>query len=93
MANQTDFNVMTDDDLYLFNEGKHYRLYDKLGAHLLTRGGHQGTYFAVWAPNAEYVSVIGNFNEWNKASHALAPRGQSGVWEGYFPEARRGTLY
>ncbi len=57
-----DVSLLTDDDLYLFNEGNHYRLYEKLGAHVVTRDGVEGTYFAVWAPDAENVSVIGDFN-------------------------------
>jgi 1,4-alpha-glucan branching enzyme len=86
-------SLLTDDDLHLFNEGKHFRLYDKLGAHTMTRGSDRGTYFAVWAPNAERVSAIGNFNGWNKTSHPLSPRGQSGIWEGFFPDLGKGTLY
>ena len=91
--NQPTVSLLTDDDVYLFNEGKHYRLYDKLGAHGIANAGGGGTYFAVWAPNAERVSIIGNFNGWDKASHALNPRGQSGIWEGFFPNTPRGTLY
>ena len=91
--NQPAVSLLTDDDVYLFNEGKHFRLYDKLGAHTVTHGSERGTYFAVWAPNAERVSVIGNFNGWNKASHALHPRGQSGIWEGFFTDATKETLY
>jgi 1,4-alpha-glucan branching enzyme len=64
-VNKLPISLLTDDDLYLFNEGKHFRLYDKLGAHIVTHGSDRGTYFAVWAPNAEHVSVIGNFNGWN----------------------------
>jgi 1,4-alpha-glucan branching enzyme len=92
-VNKLPMSLLTDDDLYLFNEGKHFRLYDKLGAHTVTHGSDRGTYFAVWAPNAERVSVIGNFNGWNKASHALDPRGQSGIWEGFFTDATKETLY
>jgi 1,4-alpha-glucan branching enzyme len=73
-----DVSLLTQDDLYLFNEGTHYRLYNKLGAHPLTANDTYGTYFAVWAPNATQVSVMGEFNHWDKASHALRPRGQSG---------------
>ncbi len=68
-----------DQDVYLFNEGTHSRLYEKLGAHLLPGGG---TYFAVWAPNADYVSVIGDFNGWDPGKHPLRLRGASGLWEG-----------
>jgi 1,4-alpha-glucan branching enzyme len=85
--------MLSDDDLFLFNEGAHYRLYDKLGAHLLTVDGVKGTYFAVWAPNAKQVSVIGEFNGWDKSSHPLRPKGQSGIWEGFIPGVAKGTLY
>jgi 1,4-alpha-glucan branching enzyme len=84
--------LLTDDDIYLFNEGTHVRLYDKLGSHVVTEDGG-GTYFAVWAPDAEQVFVMGDFNGWNKTSHALSPCGQSGIWEGFFPGIRKGTLY
>jgi 1,4-alpha-glucan branching enzyme len=84
---------MTDQDLYLFNEGSHFQLYDKLGAHALTRQGVSGTQFAVWAPNAAQVFVIGDFNGWNKNSDPLHPMGQSGIWEGFFPGIGKGTLY
>jgi len=88
-----DVSMLTDDDVYLFNEGSHYRLYMKLGAHLQTVEGKEGACFAVWAPNAEQVSVIGDFNGWNKESHILRPRGQSGIWEGFIPGLQRGELY
>jgi 1,4-alpha-glucan branching enzyme len=84
-----DESVLTEDDLYLFNEGSHFRLFDKLGAH----PGPTGTAFAVWAPNADRVSVFGDFNGWNPASHPLAARGASGIWEGFVPEARPGNVY
>ncbi|HEX9872360.1 MAG TPA: 1,4-alpha-glucan branching protein GlgB [Candidatus Tectomicrobia bacterium] len=86
-------SLLTQDDLYLFNEGSHYRLYNKLGAHPLTADGTTGTYFAVWAPNAAEVSVMGEFNHWDKASHALRPRGDSGIWEGFISGVGRGTVY
>jgi 1,4-alpha-glucan branching enzyme len=85
-------SLLTDDDLYLFNEGSHFRLYEKFGAHLVV-GGDNGTYFAVWAPDAEKVSVMGDFNDWDKDSHLLQPKGQSGIWEGFLPEIGKGTLY
>jgi 1,4-alpha-glucan branching enzyme len=88
-----DVNVLTDEDLFLFNEGSHYRLYEKLGSHLLTVDGVQGVYFAVWAPNARQVSVTGDFDGWDKSSHALCPRGQSGIWEGFIPGVTEGTVY
>jgi 1,4-alpha-glucan branching enzyme len=84
---------LTDDDLYLFNEGSHFRLYDKLGAHPMVVEGRKGYHFAVWAPDALKVSVIGAFNQWDKAAHPLAPRGQSGIWEGFIPEVGKGTVY
>jgi 1,4-alpha-glucan branching enzyme len=86
-------SMLTRDDVYLFNEGSHYRLYDRLGAHPVTVDGVKGTYFAVWAPNAEQVSVIGAFNSWDKASHPLRPKGQSGIWEGFLPGVSEGTAY
>jgi 1,4-alpha-glucan branching enzyme len=86
-------SLITDDDSHLFNEGSHFRLYDKLGARCLEHDGQSGTYFAVWAPNAEYVSVIGDFNGWDRGSHSLSPKGSTGIWEGFFPGIGKGTLY
>lgn len=85
--------LLTDQDLYLFNEGSHFRLYDKFGAHPLTCEGVAGTYFAVWAPDAEEVCVMGEFNGWDKTSHPLHPRAQSGIWEGFVPGVTRGAVY
>ncbi|MGH9449758.1 MAG: 1,4-alpha-glucan branching protein GlgB [Terriglobia bacterium] len=89
-----DVSLLTDDDLHLFNEGTHYRLYEKLGAHQ-TKDSHgvEGTYFAVWAPNAERVTVIGDFNFWDKNNHPLGMRSESGIWEGFIPDLRAGTKY
>jgi len=92
-SNIYDVTLLTDDDIYLFSEGNHFRLYEKLGAHPRSIGGVEGTYFAVWAPNAERVSVIGGFNDWNKTSHPLRPRGQSGIWEGFIPDVGKGANY
>ncbi len=86
-------SMLTDQDLYLFNEGSHYRLHDKLGAHLIQRDGQPGTAFGVWAPNARRVSVIGTFNEWDPNRHPLTPRAHSGIWETFVPGVERGTLY
>ena len=90
---EKDTTLLSKDDLYLFNEGTHFHLYDKFGAHPVQYEGTAGTYFAVWAPNAEQVSVVGNFNNWKKGRHALTPVRKSGVWEGYFPGVGKGALY
>ncbi|MGZ8866752.1 MAG: 1,4-alpha-glucan branching protein GlgB [Thermoanaerobaculia bacterium] len=86
-------SVLTDWDLYLFNEGNHHKLWEKLGSHITKRDGVVGTNFAVWAPNAESVSVIGDFNGWNPASHRLESRGDSGIWERWIPQVNKGTIY
>jgi 1,4-alpha-glucan branching enzyme len=88
-----EFSLLTDDDLYLFNEGSHFRLWEKLGAHPVTINGEEGTYFAVWAPDAKRVSVIGDFNRWEKDAHQLRPRGRSGIWEGFLPGVKKGLKY
>jgi 1,4-alpha-glucan branching enzyme len=88
-----DKSLLTDDDLFLFNEGSHFRLYEKLGAHPLNREGVEGTSFAVWAPSAVSVSVMGDFNGWDKTSHPLRPKGQSGIWEGFIPGVGKGANY
>jgi 1,4-alpha-glucan branching enzyme len=86
-------SLLSNDDLYFFNEGRHFRLYQKLGAHLTNFNGVEGVYFAVWAPNAEKVSVAGNFNGWNHDSHRLSSREKSGIWEGFFPGISKGQKY
>ena len=88
-----DVSRLTGDDLFLFNEGNHYRLYEKLGSQPAEVDGVAGCHFGVWAPNAERVSVMGDFNQWNRESHPLHARGQSGIWEGFIPEIGRGTSY
>jgi len=93
MKKPADAQLLTDQDLYLFNEGNHVRLYKKLGAHPFTRGGTEGTHFAVWAPNAAAVCVIGDFNGWNKTANPLTQRGNSGIWEGFIPAVRQGNNY
>jgi len=85
--------VLTDFDLHLFNEGTHLHLYEKLGAQLIEHEGIQGVCFAVWAPNAERVSVIGSFNQWDGRRHPMRPRGASGVWEIFIPGLQQGDLY
>ncbi len=89
----TSFSLLTAEDLYLFNEGSHFRLYDKLGSHILTRGDETGVYFAVWAPNAQRVTVMGDFNGWNKETHDLGPLSNSGIWQGFIPGLPQGTVY
>ena len=84
---------ITDLDLYLFGEGSHQRIYQKLGAHPTRHGASEGTRFAVWAPNAERVSLVGPFNQWNGEVHVLQPRGSSGVWELFVAQLGVGTEY
>jgi 1,4-alpha-glucan branching enzyme len=88
-----DVSLLSADDVYLFNEGSHFRLYDKMGAHVIRGAGEQGTYCAVWAPNAEHVSLIGKFNAWDRARNPLRPRGDSGIWEGFTPGLGHGAVY
>src|SRR5215510_4569998 len=88
-----DVSLLTEDDIFLFHEGSHYRLYNKLGSHPMTADGVQGTYFSVWAPDARDVTVIGDFNYWEKHRHYLGMRGSSGVWEGFIPNVGKGTKY
>jgi 1,4-alpha-glucan branching enzyme len=86
--------VLTEHDIYLFKEGSHGRLYEKMGCHLATRDGVAGAHFAVWAPNARRVSVIGEFNGWDPRVHPLAARRDgSGVWQGFAPGIARGQSY
>ena len=87
-------SLLTDYDIHLFREGTHFMLYEKLGSHLIEHEGSKGTLFSVWAPNAESVSVKGDFNGWDNASHPLAPRhDSSGIWEGFIPGLKEGDLY
>jgi 1,4-alpha-glucan branching enzyme len=88
------YSRFTDFDIDLFKGGKHFKLYEKLGSHVVTHKGVVGTYFAVWAPNARYVAVIGNFNGWNKDGHRLNHRWDgSGIWEGFIPHVGNGEVY
>ncbi|KQC02825.1 glycogen branching protein [Pedobacter sp. Hv1] len=88
------YSLFTDFDISLFLSGKHFRLYEKMGAHLCTVNKSNGTYFAVWAPNAQQVAVMGNFNAWNRASHPLNKRWDaSGIWEGFIPHVGKGEVY
>ncbi|MGX5816790.1 1,4-alpha-glucan branching protein GlgB [Chitinophaga lutea] len=88
------FTLFSARDVELFQEGRHDHLYERFGSHAVTYEGVAGTYFAVWAPNAAFVSVIGDFNEWNAYSHTLFPRwDRSGIWEGFLPHVKAGQLY
>ncbi len=85
--------VLTDFDLHLLGEGTHYRNYERLGAHLRTHAGFRGVHFAVWAPNAQRVSVIGNFNHWDGRRHPMGNRGGAGIWEIFIPDLSHGEVY
>ena len=88
------YSLFTDFDIHLFKAGKHFRLYEKLGAHLIEVDGIQGVYFAVWAPTAHSVSVVGDFNYWTQGEHPLQVRWDaSGIWEGFIPNVQKGTTY
>src|SRR2546428_9492946 len=85
--------TLGDIDLHLFGEGKHERIYEKLGAHVIAHEAVRGVSFAVWAPNAEHVSVVGDFNAWDGTRHPMHRLGDSGVWEIFIPKLNAGELY
>jgi 1,4-alpha-glucan branching enzyme len=93
MSRKKSRTILSDQDLYLFNEGSHLRLWEKLGAHPMVVNRRAGTHFAVWAPNAESVAVIGDWNGWSPDSDPLVPLGSSGIWEGFVPGVERGAVY
>ncbi len=94
MAEVITYSLFTDFDIDLFKAGKHYRLYEKFGSHITTVDGVKGTYFAVWAPSAKHVSVIGDFNYWIEGEHQLFVRwDESGIWEGFIPGVGQGSTY
>src|SRR5215472_2666332 len=93
LASQEQTTLLSPYDLHLFNEGKHSRLFEKLGSHPGELDGRRGTHFAVWAPNAERVSIVGDFNNWNPDYTPMNPQGSSGVWEAFVPDLGRGTVY
>ena len=84
---------LTDEDLYLFGMGDHHKIYEKLGAHLMNVDGVEGVHFAVWAPNARNVSVVGDFNQWHGGKHQMRVLGNSGVWELFIPNIGEGEKY
>ena len=88
------FSLFSDYDIHLFREGNHFKLFEKLGSHVINVEGQAGTYFAVWAPNAAQVSVIGDFNHWVADTHLLHERkDESGIWEGFLPDVTGGAQY
>ena len=94
MATVLPHSLFSEFDINLFKAGKHYRLYEKFGSHLMTLNGVEGTYFAVWAPSAKTVSVIGDFNFWIEGEHQLNVRwDESGIWEGFIPNVGQGSTY
>jgi len=89
-----DCSLFSPEDVYLFRQGTHFQLYNKFGSHLLTHNGVPGCLFSVWAPNARRVTVMGDFNGWNRDAHPLSLRSDgSGIWEGFVPGVSRGSLY
>jgi 1,4-alpha-glucan branching enzyme len=88
------YSLFSEEDIINFQNGTHYRLYDLFGAHEIEVLGTRGYYFSVWAPNATYISVIGNFNDWNTEAHPLFVRlEKSGIWEGFIPNMQKGEVY
>ena len=94
MSKVKNHSRFTEFDIFLFKGGKHYRLFEKFGSHIITLDSETGTYFAVWAPSAKSVSVIGDFNYWTEGEHELNVRwDESGIWEGFIPNIGKGTTY
>ncbi|WP_430896425.1 MULTISPECIES: 1,4-alpha-glucan branching protein GlgB [unclassified Paraflavitalea] len=88
------YSLFSDEDVVNFQNGTHYRLYELFGSKQLTVLGRNGYYFAVWAPNATFISVIGNFNDWDNTTHPLFVRqDSSGIWEGFIPDMGKGEVY
>ncbi len=88
-----ELNVITEADRYVFGKGCHYEIYRKLGAHIMEIGNKKGVYFAVWAPNAVSVSVVGDFNDWDDEKDEMKVLGKSGIWETFVPEAKKWDKY
>ena len=93
LEEQKDLGVITETDRYLFGEGTHYEIYKKMGAHPMELNGQWGVYFAVWAPKAKNVSIVGDFNGWMGYNHNMKPLGTSGIFELFIPNLGEGTLY
>ncbi|MEJ5347297.1 MAG: 1,4-alpha-glucan branching protein GlgB [Desulfosoma sp.] len=90
---ESQWRFFSDFDVYLWKQGSYYRSWEKMGAHPCVLNGVSGVHFAVWAPNAEKVSVVGDFNAWNETAHPLEPFGDTGIWKGFVPGIGVGTLY
>ena len=88
-----ELNVITEADRYVFGKGCHYEIYRKLGAHIMEIDKQKGVYFAVWAPNAQAVSVVGDFNDWDIESNTMSVLGESGIWEVFVPGAKKWDKY
>lgn len=86
-------NFLTKKDLRLYQEGKHYRIYEKLGAHFTRTAGQSGVHFAVWAPNAAYIAVMGDWNDWSKESNPMSRSGETGIWSTFIPGVQQGQAY
>ena len=86
-------NIITKDDCYLFGQGVHYEIYKKLGSHPITYRGKDGFYFAVWAPHAKAVSVVGDFNNWDSEADYMTTLRTSGIWEIFIPGVMAGQRY
>ena len=84
---------ITDFDLYLLGEGNHFKSYEKFGARVLDADGLQGVYFALWAPHAQVVSIVGNFNAWQTNAHPMRRIDASGVWDLFIPGLKEGAIY
>ena len=84
---------ITEVDRYLFNNGRHYEIFEKMGAHPKKYKGKNGMYFAVWAPHAEQIGVVGDFNSWDPEANAMTPLADSGIWEAFVPGIAAGELY
>jgi len=93
LTNDLETGFITELDRYLYNNGRHYEIYEKLGAHPKTCNGKQGMYFAVWAPHASQVGVVGDFNGWNPDLNPMVPLADSGIWEVFVPGVGLGQLY